>query len=75
VTDRLQYWIDLLVTACGLDGAGEYSLAGIVTVLTAAAVLVYAAYRALTATLWPGETDPDHIKHRFIRDGEDGDAY
>ena len=74
MTDRLQYWIDLFVTACGLESAGEYSVVGVVAVAAAAAVLVYAAYRALTATLWPGETDPDHIKHHFVRDGEDGDA-
>lgn len=74
MTDRLSYWFDLLLTACGLDGAGDFSAFGILTVLGAAAVLVYAAYRALTATLWPGETDPYHIKHRVIRDGKDIDA-
>ena len=74
MTDRLSYWFDLLLTACGLDGAGDNLLFGLIVVLTAAVALVYAAYRALTATLWPGETDPYHIKHRVIRDGKDIDA-
>ncbi|MEO0996561.1 MAG: hypothetical protein AAFX58_03485 [Pseudomonadota bacterium] len=70
--DRLGNWIAKVAAACGL---GDWSLvtpAEAAAVVLAAAVLVYAAAAAVAATLWPGETDPHHIKHRLF-DGQGGD--
>lgn len=72
--EQLWYWIDVLLTACGLDTASEATWAGVFAVVAAAVTLIFAAYRAVTATLWPREADPDHIKHRLLREEIEGDA-
>ena len=72
--EQLRHWLDVVATACGLDSASDASVAGLAAVALAGATLVFAAYRAVTATLWPGETDPRHVKHRMLRDEVDDDA-
>ncbi len=75
MTDRLRYYIDLLAALCGFDSPQTVSAFGIVFVLLAAVVLIYAFYRALLLTLWPGEQDSQHIKWRVLEDEEPSDAH
>jgi hypothetical protein len=38
-------------------------------IVVAGAIATVAAFAiAIRATLWPGERDPDHPKHRILRD-------
>ena len=74
MNEQLEYWLDAIATACGLDSASEASVAGLAVVAAAGATLVFAAYKAVTATLWPGERRSDHIKRRVLLDEVDGDA-
>ena len=74
MTERIRYYIDLLATLCGFDSPQEVSAFGMVMVALAAATLIYACYRALTLTLWPGECSADHIKRRILEDEETCDA-
>lgn len=73
--ERLQYYADLLVALCGFDSPEQVSLFGVVIIILAAALLIYACYRALLLTLWPGEQETDHIKQRVLDDEETSDAY
>ncbi len=74
MTDWLGNWLGKVAAACGI---GDWSLvapAEAAAVVLAAAVLVYAAAAAVAATLWPGETDRNHIKHRLFDGPGDDDA-
>ncbi len=71
---QLRYWLDVVATACGLDTAGELSLAGVLGATLAVVTLIHATFKAVTATFWPGETDPDHVKNRMLRYEVEGDA-
>lgn len=68
--ERVRYYLDLLAALCGFDSPEEISTFGIVMVALAAATLIFACYRALTLTLWPGEKNVDHIKRRVLEDEE-----
>ena len=70
----LRYWLDLVATLCGFDASENLSAVEVALVLAALAVLVYAAYRAITCTFWPGEVDEAHIKYRVLADEEHFDA-
>lgn len=74
MTERIRYYVDLLAALCGFDSPQEVSAFGIAMVALAAATLIYACYRALTLTLWPGERGADHIKRRVLDDEEACDA-
>ncbi len=71
----LRYIVDVIATLCGFDAPDALSLPGMGFVSLAALVLVYACYRAVLLTLWPGESDAGHAKHRVLRDEESGDAH
>ena len=73
--ERLRYYADLLATVCGFDSPEQISALGIFFVVLAAAALIYACYRALLLTLWPGEDDADHVKRRVLEEEEAPDAY
>ncbi len=73
--ERLRYYADLLVTLCGFDSPEQVSLFGVVIVVLASALLIYACYRALLLTVWPGEQETRHIKRRVLEDEETSDAH
>ena len=70
--DTLRYWMEVVLALCGIDASA--SVPGIVAVLSAFVVLVFAAWRAVACSFWPGETDARHIKYRILADEEDCDA-
>ena len=39
----------------------------------AGGTVLYAIYKAVRHTLYPGETSPDHVKWRILDEHEDGD--
>ena len=73
--ERLRYYVDLLAALCGFDSPDRVSAFGVSIVMLAAAALIYACYRAVLLTLWPGEQGTDHIKRRVLDDEEASDAY
>lgn len=73
--DKLHYYVDLLATLCGFDSPETISTFGIVFVLLAAVVLIYAFYRAVFLTIWPGENNRHHIKWRVLDDEDPSDAH
>ena len=75
MTERLRYYVDLLATLCGFDSPEQVSAFGVLIVILATAVLIYACYRAVLLTVWPGERGTDHIKRRVLDDEEASDAY
>ncbi len=64
--DRVGYYMELLASACGFDAPDAITKSGLVVVLLATCVLIYAFYRAVYVTIWPGETNADHIKRRVL---------
>lgn len=72
--ETLRYWLNVLVSLCGFDASESLSIVDVSLVLTALAVLVYAAHRAIVCTFWPGELDEDHIKYRVLADEDRFDA-
>lgn len=75
MTDRLRYYIDLLAALCGFDSPETVSTFGILFVVFATIVLIYAFYRAVLLTLWPGERNADHIKWRVLDEEGPSDAH
>ncbi len=75
MTERLRYYVDLLAALCGFDSPEKISLFGVVFVILATAALIYACYRAVLLTLWPGERNAEHIKRRVLNDEEVSDAH
>ena len=71
--DRANYYIELLASVCGFGSPDTITTLGLVVVLLATCVLIYAFYRAVYVTIWPGETSADHIKRRVLieEDGRD----
>ena len=68
--DRVNYYFDLLASVCGFDSPDAITKSGLVVVIVATFVLIYAFYRAILLTIYPGETNADHIK-RYILIEED----
>jgi len=69
MTERVQYYIDLILTLCGYDGVvTDVSWIAIAVVVTALVVVMYAFYKAVIYTLWPGETKGSHIKRMVLGD-------
>ncbi|MCG8432900.1 MAG: hypothetical protein MJA83_02585 [Gammaproteobacteria bacterium] len=73
--ERVIYYFELLATLCGFDGRSGYSIPGMIVVLLALVAVIYAFYRAIISTIWPGETARSHIKHRILSDEENHNAY
>lgn len=71
MSDKIQYYIDILLAACGFDGSSGLPWLDVVVVSIAAFIVVYAVYRMIVCSLWPGETDHHHVKYSIL-DGKDG---
>lgn len=69
--DRIVYYIDLLIALCGFDGTDEYTVFGWVVVSLSLALVIYVCYEAVSKTIWPGETDKNHIKYRILADNDE----
>lgn len=74
MSNSIRYVVDVIATLCGLDSPDELSVPGLCGVLLAAVILVYACFRAVLLTAWPGENDTHHVKNRVLRDEDPGDA-
>ena len=68
--NTLRYYIDLLASLCGFDIPAEVSTFGILVVIFASLILIYAFYKAVALTLWPGESNHNHIKYRVLVEEE-----
>ncbi|MCB1683909.1 MAG: hypothetical protein R3E82_02700 [Pseudomonadales bacterium] len=68
--DYLTYYFELAIALCGFDGSDDYVLFGWFAVSLAGLVVVYAFYEGVCRTLWPGETDPSHIKYQILDETE-----
>ncbi|MFH0344830.1 MAG: hypothetical protein ACHBNF_22510 [Chromatiales bacterium] len=53
------------------SNGADPSLLELVLVGLAISVVVVAFYLAVRYTLWPGESSPDHIKHRMLTEDEE----
>lgn len=69
--ERMQYYIELVIEACGFDGSDGNAILGWSVVAIAAGLVIAAFYIGITRSLWPGEQASDHIKRRILlEDGE-----
>lgn len=69
--ERMQYYIELVIEACGFDGSDGNAILGGSVVAIAAGLVIAAFYLWITRSLWPGEQANDHIKRRILlEDGE-----
>ncbi len=55
---------------CGPQAAADPAALDRVLVGVASAIVVFAFYKALRHTLWPGERDRTHIKRRILDEEE-----
>lgn len=69
---RMQYYLELVIEACGFDGSDGNAILGWSVVAIAAGLVIAAFYIGITRSLWPGERANDHIKRRILR--EDGEV-
>ena len=68
---RMQYYLELVIEACGFDGSDGNAILGWSVVAIAAGLVIAAFYIGITRSLWPGEQASDHIKRRILlEDGE-----
>lgn len=44
---------------------------GILIVMLASVIVVYAFYTAVRVSIWPAETDLSHIKYSVLEEGDD----
>lgn len=70
--ERMQYYLELVIEACGFDGSDGNAILGWSVVAIAAGLVIAAFYIGITRSLWPGEQASDHIKRRILR--EDGEV-
>ena len=69
--ERMQYYLELVIEACGFDGSDGNAILGWSVVAIAAGLVIAAFYIWITRSLWPGEQGNDHIKRRILlEDGE-----
>ena len=73
ISERLLYYIELIIEACGYNGSDGNALLGWVIVTVAALLVILAYYYCISLSVWPGEEDQDHIKRRILT--LDGEAY
>jgi len=64
--DRVRYYLELLASMCGFDKPDAITTSGLVIVVFATVILIFAFYRAVLITIWPGETSTDHIKRLVL---------
>jgi hypothetical protein len=75
VADRIRYYVDLLISLCGFDGSEGALFFGWIVTGVALLIVIYAFYVGITKALWPGETDPAHIKYRILDDSDEEQPY
>ncbi len=73
IHERLLYYIELIIEACGYNGSEGNALLGWFIVSIAALLVIMAYYYCISLSVWPGEEDQDHIKRRILL--LDGEAY
>jgi hypothetical protein len=66
--ESIVYYLNLFASLCGFDGTGDYVVLGWFCVFSAFLIVSYALYFAVSRMIWPGETDPQHIKYRILND-------
>ena len=64
--DKAIYYFELFLSLCGDIGSSEISILALLVVLIAAAMVVYAFYRAIFCMIWPGEISETHIKRTIL---------
>lgn len=62
----LEYYMNVLIALCGFDGSAGNDVVGWFVVGIALLLVVAAFYLGISSTLWPGETNPNHIKYRIL---------
>ncbi|MFT5350150.1 MAG: hypothetical protein ACI909_003641 [Planctomycetota bacterium] len=73
--DRVNYYFELLASVCGFDSPDTITALGLSVVLLATCILIYSFYRAVYVTIWPGETNLNHIKRRVLIEEDILDDY
>ncbi len=66
--DRVNYYLDLLITLCGFNGNDDSLYIGWTIVILSTGVVVFAFYQAITKAIWPGEIDLNHIKYQIYNE-------
>lgn len=61
----------LFASLFGLNGTGFVFEFGWFIVAAAVAIVIYTFYFAISRAIWPGETDPSHIKYRILNDSDE----
>jgi hypothetical protein len=66
--ETIAYYFQVFLSLCGELFTGYTSIFELAIVLLAFLVVVYAFYKAITLSLWPGETSKNHIKRTVLED-------
>ena len=66
--DKVIYYFELFLALCGDIARTDISIFALLIVLLAAGMVVYAFYRAIYCSIWPGETSQTHIKRIVLED-------
>ena len=69
--ERMQYYLELVIAACGFDGSDGNAVLGWSVVAIAAGLVIAAFYIWITHSLWPGEQASDHIKRRILMEDDE----
>ena len=69
--ERMQYYLELVIAACGFDGSDGNAVLGWSVVAIAAGLVIAAFYIWITRSLWPGEQASDHIKRRILMEDDE----
>tara|TARA_R110002167_G_scaffold134882_6_gene321189 strand:+ start:876 stop:1109 length:234 start_codon:yes stop_codon:yes gene_type:complete len=77
VFENLVHFLDSLVSHFGHSDGSSPMIFDWLMVAVAAAIVIYTFYFGISRTIWPGETDPSHIKYRILNDSDEEkpDAY
>ena len=65
------YYLNVLIALCGFDGSAGSDTVGWAAVIVSLALVIAAFYIGISRAIWPGETDPQHIKYRVLDDEEE----
>ncbi|NRA42605.1 MAG: hypothetical protein HRU21_09915 [Pseudomonadales bacterium] len=66
LSERLLYYVELIIQACGYNGSEGNAVLGWFIVSIAALIVIAAYYYCISLSLWPGEQDQQHIKRRIL---------
>lgn len=64
--ERIDYYLELLITLCGFNGNDDSVVVGWSIVLLSTGIVIYAFYQAIVNCLWPGETEQGHVKYQVL---------